>query len=205
MKNKIKSVIFPAPMIRAILENRKTEMRLPVVKWKPKYKPEDILRVKEGWQEFFIDELPSDRRVSPNGKFGIPSEPDRKSVVVYRADGPLVHPTQGPANWISAVKMPIYASRIWLEILDLRVERLWKISEDGAKAEGFEPIDLKGIAKEQTFAGEGLGKHTLGSSPCRFAMWFAWDDKYLEKPFRWYDNPLVNVYKFRRCTRPQDV
>jgi len=45
------------------------------------------------------------------------------------------------AKWKSSFHMPKAAARVWLMVEDIRVERLWDITEADAKAEGVEYIE----------------------------------------------------------------
>lgn len=91
---------------------------------KPPYKKEDILYVRETW-----DNLP----VTPDGTY---CGYDR---YYYRADGDL-RPDGWKGNWKPSIHMPKRAARIFLRVTDVLVERLQDISEDGVVAEGAEPL-----------------------------------------------------------------
>ena len=146
---KERPILFSAPMVRAILDGRKTVTRRPVkglstsfavttaadesplngVCWNvggpiihcPYGKPGDRLYVRETFN-----------RTNPSGAEG---------VYYYRADGEFPKCIGGgkftdAESWKPSIHMPRVASRILLEITDVRVERLQDISEDQAKAEG---------------------------------------------------------------------
>ena len=76
------------------------------------------------------------------------------------------------ARWKSGRFMPKDAARLWLEIINVRVERLQDISEADAKAEGTQ------------------GKHSFA------ALWDAINGKRAS----WASNPWVWVVEFKRIT-----
>lgn len=75
------------------------------------------------------------------------------------------------SKWRKAQLMPRELSRITLEVLSIHCERLWDITEDGARAEGVQ--------------------HTSA-----FAL--KWDAINGARGFGWETNPWVFVVKFRR-------
>jgi len=56
--------------------------------------------------------------------------------VMYRADGEREHPDYGRALWKPSIHMPRWASRILMEVVSVRVERLQSITTDDIIAEG---------------------------------------------------------------------
>lgn len=140
---KERPIIFRAEMVRAILAGRKTQTRrivkplhmatvdseqFPILAMCPYGSPGDQLWVREA----FIHE-PAD--YCWEASVSIPCRP---AFTVYRADHEV--DTRG-AGWKPSIHMPRWASRITLEITDVRVERLQDISEADAKAEGVSMPD----------------------------------------------------------------
>lgn len=109
-----------------------------------------------------------------------------RSGVVYRASG-----DSAPA-WRPSIFMPRWASRITLEVTDVRVERLHDISEADATAEGVErPVERYVVP---------------GSMPVQYTElehrdYFQnlWDSINGKRPgCSWGDNPWVWALTFRR-------
>lgn len=130
-------ILFSAPMVRAILEGRKSQTRRvmkpqpdiivggfpafddmgDLLKYPAKYRVGDRLWVRETWR--------------PKGHFptGWPYE--------YRATAEADYtPTDGP--WKPSIYMPRAASRITLEITEVRAERLQEITRPDAEHEGLD-------------------------------------------------------------------
>lgn len=95
---------------------------------------------------------------------------------VYRADHSL------PIRWTPAIHMKRCASRIMLEITDVRVERLQDISNNDAKAEGYpaERAKLSGTSQIDAF------------------IWFRDLWQSINSPTSWDANPWVWVIGFKR-------
>ena len=62
------------------------------------------------------------------------NEPD---IAMYRADGEMP-PHMAGTRWRSPIHMPRWASRLTLRLADVRVNQVQDISEDDARAEGFD-------------------------------------------------------------------
>jgi len=121
---KERPILFSAPMVRAILEGRKTQTRR-VVKnkyshdWRrkcPYGQRGDMLWVRETWSE------------TPEGD------------IVYRATDPAWDNEGTGLKWKPSIHMPRWARRITLEITDVYVERLREISEADAFADGVDSM-----------------------------------------------------------------
>jgi hypothetical protein len=151
-------------------------------------KPGDGLWVAETWQQFFDDEIPSERPRGPLGTMGCLATPERKSRVFYRADGELRHDEFGGVCWIPSVHMPRWPCRLVLELVGIRAERLQGISEEDARAEGLEPVPAHG-----KWAGH---RHLGGHWSARKAFAEDWES-INGKRYRWESNPWVWVPTYR--------
>ncbi|HEU4641259.1 MAG TPA: hypothetical protein VFS44_02310 [Gemmatimonadaceae bacterium] len=109
-----------------------------------------------------------------------------------------------PKRWRPAIHMPRWASRITLEITDIRVERVQDISEDDARAEGARRFD--DIPDSHPY-GQG-GRWSMGrpasSDEClgsaRFAFANLWNALNAARGLGWDENPWCWVISFRRVT-----
>lgn len=206
-------ILFSPPMVRAILEGRKTQTRRLIkpqptkwhtVKRRPfhcnhvdmpriwsalsdhsedrvsPYAVGDRLWVKEGWAPSIAH------------SHGMDACDCADVNVHYKADGEDRYFRDGdiPEEWtmpkagpkVTALFMPKWASRIKLEITELRVQRLQEITEDDAKAEGCSPVVVDGFVE-------------CGTRKTEFAkLW----DSINGKRCPWNNNPWVWCVSFRR-------
>ncbi|EHU0843247.1 hypothetical protein KYY64_003570 [Salmonella enterica] len=153
-----RGMIFNAEMVRAILDGRKTQTRRPV-----KFPLID----KNMGCELAGNELAGKLAAhnywnSPYGKpgdriwvretFRVHSRATDVATLVYRASvrnswteqthrvpAAVCNTPATPEKWTPSIHMPRWASRILLEITDVRVERLRDLSEEDAKSEGITP------------------------------------------------------------------
>lgn len=203
-------ILFSGAMVRAILEGRKTQTRRVVkgsptqVDAQPKFQPNtwgmwggdypdhgQVVRSPYGepGEQLWVREMFSFR------DRGSLSDPDvDTSECWYCADGNV--PTHG--NWTRpkpSIHMPRSASRMTLEVVGVRVERLQAISEDGARAEGCHELPLQGGMPGAwwTFGGE---PRFAARTPCA-AFRLGWDSINGRRA-PWSLNPWVWVVEFRR-------
>ena len=136
-------LIFKAPLVRAILEGRKTQTRLVAKPVKHPdlgnlYTPGALLREHE--PQHVIN------RACPYGQPGDRiyvretfSQHPEWGQLAFRADGEEFEDADGwlwEPKWIPSIHMPKDLARIWLEIAGVRLERIQDISEADALAEG---------------------------------------------------------------------
>lgn len=182
-------ILFSGPMVKAIMEGRKTQTRR-VVKTDGLDEcgpcgntlTGDVMFAARDWVGNHV------LRKCHYGKPG-----DRLWVretfapcaggIVYRADGGTACPDGG--KWRPSIFMPRWASRITLEITGVRVERLNEISDFDAFQEGVK--DEPG---------------TITGPYCRsFVQGFKniWES--INGPGSWDENPWVWVIEFRRVNQ----
>jgi len=209
---KERPILFSAPMVRAILDGRKTVTRRPVkglstsfavttaadesplngVCWNvggpiircPYGKPGDRLYVRETFN-----------RTNPGGAEG---------VYYYRADGEFPKSIGGgkftdAESWKPSIHMPRAASRILLEITDVRVERLQDISEGQAVDEG---LIWEGVKDGQTYWNHTDHRYPPGShqqlSVSGTDAVSAFRNLWKSTGGDWEANPWVWVVEFKR-------
>lgn len=127
------------------------------------------------------------------------SEIPKGESVGYIATG-MIHTRKGKAilkngKTRPSIFMPRWASRIQLEITDIRIERLNDISEEDAKAEGVEELEMSGSRNIWRFY---LAKpdQCVGVTNARQSFMSLWESIYDEGS--WYENPWVWVVEFKR-------
>lgn len=149
-------ILFSADMVRAILEGRKTQTRRimkpqphPLVQAVERHNKSTYLgkihlnewqnEIRGGWKCPYGE---SGELLWVRETFTNDANNQEKPIWVYKADAPNYTLNSGQ-RWKPSIHMPRIASRITLEIEDIRAERLQDISEEDAIAEG---IEIFGIA-----------------------------------------------------------
>ncbi len=130
-------IIFSAPMVRALLEGRKTQTRRMLNPQPGGIKSARILG--SGWalapesNRCSVDWTPP--RYAPGDRLYVREacHVDGRDVN-YRADAPVGSEPPGP--WRPSIHMPRWASRLTLTVTDVRVQRLQDISAYDVQAEG---------------------------------------------------------------------
>lgn len=193
---KERPILFSGPMVRAILEGRKTMTRR-VVKdhhvatqfgpWLPDGGqvvspygiPGDRLWVRETWlvldRDGWWDSSAGKTELMKVG--GLP----RVNAVAYRSqcdsESERIRKEYG-YKWRPSIHMPRWASRLTLEIISVRVERLQDIDDTDAEREGCDGSDM--------IPGYSINQfHSL------------WDSINLKRGYGWDANPWVWVVGFR--------
>lgn len=217
---KDKGIIFSAPMVKALLAGTKTQTRrilspqpvehegmncrrlafynhkgvqigdaspdllsdgsCPAAMFTP-YAGVDRLYVREGWK---VSSAQDD--LAPRN---LPSD----LTVEFLADGPGYFDGKGRPS----IFMPRWASRLWLLVKDVRVERLQSISEADAQAEGLTAFPCEGPFRgpDATYWTVARGDGNSRSDPVS-AYAALWDSLHTELGQRWEDNPWVVAVSF---------
>jgi hypothetical protein len=232
-------ILFSGPMVKAILEGKKTQTRR-VVKldkysgWEvrpnsegicildgrgastwlecPYGKPGDQLWVRETWAIADI----YDKDSGNQGQMPFELNHGTRGISIwYRAGGEKAYKFATRGRWRPSIFMPRAASRITLEVTDIRVEQLQDITEEDAIAEGIEPL----YSKENIQTTVGLESYRFGEPvPWTNYLWHGrpggtegyssadnavdsyrslWDS-INGKKCPWSSNPWVWVVEFRR-------
>ena len=183
-------ILFSGPMVRAILGGTKTQTRR-IVKPQPAAGVRKSVFVPSGVEDGHGRELrcpyAADRLwVKETHRFPTPD------TIEFRADG-VIHRVQDNAGillkedigqkWRPSLFMWHWASRITLEVVSVRVERLNNISEEDAKAEGTK------YAVDRSVGNNWSERQAFS------ALWES-----INGPGSWDKNPWVWVVEFKRIT-----
>lgn len=143
---KARPIIFSGPMVRALLEGRKTQTRRHRSSPLAKCEVGDLLYVREGW--VFIN---AQLDPAPEICVGYPADgddmPTRPMIpvehdVYERYADQLLTPRHGAKR--PSIHMPRWASRLTLEVTDVRLHSLRDISLADCFAEGIpEPDEVR--------------------------------------------------------------
>jgi hypothetical protein len=207
---KERPIIFSGEMVRAILGGRKTQTRrviepwhadAPIIKcmtsehpglWRvesldpdgerpyeqllccPYGQPGERLWVRETWAAPYADHegVPGGRKPEPGDK------------LVYRSKEADAYQWDGVIPWRPSIHMSRWASRVTLEITDVRVERVQEISADDALAEGIDVVAAMALpcAPDDAAQAEFCG---------------LWDSINAKRGYDWDVNPWVWVIEFK--------
>lgn len=240
MSAKERPIIMSAPMVRAILDGRKTQTRR-VIKPQPELPEPDCHRdhtpkhpapywdaycserptpsnprgMSDQWCAWQVDDrqclpcfrcpygAPGDRlwmreTYCPvdDREFGGEQWIDYRATPRYEAEHPAgwENDPSDPAalKWRSSMFMPRSASRITLEITDVRVQRVCEITEADARAEGH-PITWDGKGYDppppEVDSWQGYGRYSFS---------LHWITLNAKRGFGWAENPWVWCISFRR-------
>lgn len=189
---KERPILFSGPMVRAILEGRKTQTRRAVKGQRDmEFDPADP-HFGPYWLSYATEAEGEDAKVRcPYGKPGDRLWVRETWAVQHEYDAFAPSEIGSSARWHYAatedlgglrkrpsIFLPRRGSRITLEITDVRVERLQQISDADALAEGCSTVDMR--------SGD-----SLASVYAR--LWQS-----INGPESWVTNPRVWVVEFRR-------
>ena len=198
-------IIFSAPMIRALLDGRKSMTRR-IMKPQPGELDRPFCHADGSWHvtdscgghmsPLHVPYAVGDRLWCREGfSYGWPVEENhqlpecnQEHAITYRTDG---NRPFGGGKWHSPIHMPRWASRLTLTVTNVRVERLNSITEANAVAEGVSPISEPDDRKWEHYATHGVAFRALWNS--------------IHGPEAWALNPWVVALTFtvHRCNIDQ--
>ncbi len=154
-----------------------------------KYHIGDILYVRETWG------IQSMKNYGKRVKFLYKAEPNKElrevALSESRYDDMLKYSFKN--GWQPSLFMPKEAARIFLEVTDIRVERLQDITEEGAREEGC--IDFHDKIGDGKF--EDVLEFDLTAKDAFSELWNSTVNKKDINLYGWDENPWVWVIKFK--------
>ena len=222
---KERPILFSGPMVRAILEGRKTQTRraaklsenghliverkrhatycVDLVDGSPMWRPHGGSPLISYPQEKIEEACPYGRpgdRLWVRETWGLhdtdPKDVPANAHIYYRASDENRNELRYQL-WRPSIFMPRWASRITLEITGVRVERVQDISVDDCEAEG---IDLENEHADDFSYAEWIGA-AGGSCGCKYPeiypFMILWNSINAKRGFGWDKNPWVWALRFK--------
>lgn len=187
-------ILFSGPMVRALLDSRKTQTRRPVSprnctvmggRLLPIWKPGDRLWVREAWaplSDCFCADPGTTALICGGFHRADYSEGLRQD------DGSLV-------RWRPSIHMPRSASRLTLIVTDVRVQRLQDISKADAIAEGIDLRGSAGLCGWRSYRETGRAQRNFADPRDSFQT--LWDSINAKRAQGWDANPWVVATAFQ--------
>ena len=206
----INPILFNTEMVRAILDGRKGATRR-IVKG---FIPDDAVW---GYTAFTPKGYISCRGTFADGYgekfFKLPCEPG--DILYVRETWKKAHngyyyyedwqrnDIADITKWKPSIYMPKEAARIWLKVMNVRVERLQEITDEQAKREGIQYDECPtGFALKQETDMHNCYTTPIGAMQ---ALWNSTIKKSDLDRYGWDANPYVWVIEFERCEKPEGV
>lgn len=208
-------ILFSTPMVQAINEGRKTMTRR-VMKPQPDENGVSYMKNppipwvetnKNPWKPWLYDTEEGERiaTLCPYGQIGdvlwVRETVSRFSMgnfFAYKADN---DPDDKNTKWLPSIFMPKAACRTFLEITNIRVERLNDISEEDSIAEGvvdYQDGTFKNYFKQKGFTDDD-GVECLSDKASFISLWSS-----INGIDSWQANPFVWVVEFKRIPKPNN-
>ncbi len=226
---KERPIIFNTEMVRAILDNSKTQTRR-VIKPQPhiihaqdgttylqihnrgvwfnndpnkvsKYQIGDLLYVRETWAIYDLFMKPETFVYQDDEVWLFTGKANKKMKkhIIYRAS--VKYPDK--LGWRSPYHMFKEFARIWLKVTNVRVERVQDISPKGGIAEGASYYSSHMNEWATLEKVREFDKKAIAYQQPYLVGWFAllWDSINEKKGFGWDTNPWVWVIEFERIEK----
>lgn len=192
---KPKPILFSTAMVKAILNGTKTQTRRII-------KDNLLQKLKDSKEDHIIDFL--EATITEKYKLGqilwvretFSKKDDR---LIYRANVCSKYDLPNGFKWKPSIFMPKDACRLFLEITNIRVERLNKINRNDAIAEGIETKERHNKTVFKNYLNNHLVSQSWFRSPIFsfISLWNSINGNY-------DDNPYVYVIEFKQVGKPDN-
>ncbi len=215
-------IIFSQAMVKAILEGRKTQTRreakhqpkidtgsgyvyvnegyvFDIHNWKQPvmeqfcpYEPGDVLWVRENWAARNYDSL--------NGIYTIQYQAteDLKYVRLNKPVDVSLTSLGGKQKWRPSIHLPKQAARIFLKVVNRRLEQIQEITTIDAKAEGVKKHSDFGSTGYVLYTDQGKAYTDIDAVWSFESLW-----RSINGDDSWDKNPWVWVIQFERIEKPE--